>query len=61
MRFKRRDLYDTGLVALFVDAPYLALRRDWPKEGVLVACSPPRCAPCASETVAQPAQLYNAR
>jgi len=35
--FKRRDLYDTRLVALFLDATYLAVRRDGPKEGVLVA------------------------
>ena len=35
--FKRRDLYDTRLVALFLDATYLAVRPDGPKEGVLVA------------------------
>jgi putative transposase len=35
--FKRRDLYDLNLVALFLDATYLAVRRDGPKEGVLVA------------------------
>jgi putative transposase len=35
--FKRRDLYDTRLVALFLDATYLAVRHDGPKEGVLVA------------------------
>src|SRR5215208_5323225 len=35
--FKRRDLYGTRLVALFLDATYLAVRRDGPKEGVLVA------------------------
>jgi transposase-like protein len=35
--FKRRDLYDTRLVALFLDATYLSVRRDGPKEGVLVA------------------------
>jgi putative transposase len=35
--FKRRDLYDIRLVALFLDATYLAVRPDGPKEGVLVA------------------------
>jgi putative transposase len=35
--FKRRDLYGLNLVALFLDATYLAVRRDGPKEGVLVA------------------------
>jgi len=35
--FKRRDLYDTRLVALFLDATFLAVRPDGPKEGVLVA------------------------
>src|SRR5215216_1599212 len=35
--FKRRDLYEVRLVALFLDATYLAVRRDGPKEGVLVA------------------------
>jgi putative transposase len=35
--FKRRDLYGIHLVALFLDATYLAVRRDGPKEGVLVA------------------------
>src|SRR5688500_3769003 len=35
--FKRRDLYDLNLVALFLDATYLAVRPDGPKEGVLVA------------------------
>jgi putative transposase len=35
--FNRRDLYDTHLVALFLDATYLAVRHDGPKEGVLVA------------------------
>jgi len=36
-RFKRRDLYNLNLVALFLDATYLAVRPDGPKEGVLVA------------------------
>jgi hypothetical protein len=36
-QFKRRDLYDLNLVALFLDATYLAVRPDGPKEGVLVA------------------------
>ena len=35
--FKRRDLYDTHLVALFLDATYLSVRPEGPKEGVLVA------------------------
>ena len=35
--FKRRDLYEFRLVALFLDATYLAVRHDGPKEGVLVA------------------------
>jgi putative transposase len=35
--FNRRDLYDVHLVALFLDATYLAVRPDGPKEGVLVA------------------------
>jgi putative transposase len=36
-QFKRRDLYDIRLVALFLDATFIAVRRDGPKEGVLVA------------------------
>jgi putative transposase len=36
-RFKRRDLYDVGLAALFLDAIFLPVRPDGPKEGVLVA------------------------
>ncbi|MCA1680672.1 MAG: IS256 family transposase [Actinobacteria bacterium] len=35
--FKRRDLYDIQLAALFLDAVFLSVRRDGPKEGVLVA------------------------
>jgi putative transposase len=35
--FKRRDLYGVQLVALFLDAVFLAVRPDGPKEGVLVA------------------------
>ena len=35
--FKRRDLYDIQLVALFLDATYLAVRPEGPKEGVPVA------------------------
>jgi hypothetical protein len=31
--FKRRDLYEVRLVALFLDATYLAVRPDGPKEG----------------------------
>ena len=36
-QFKRRDLYDVRLAALFVDAVFLSVRPDGPKEGVLVA------------------------
>ncbi len=36
-QFKRRDLYDIGLAALFLDAIFLSVRPDGPKEGVLVA------------------------
>jgi putative transposase len=35
--FKRRSLYDTHVVALFLDATFIAVRPDGPKEGVLVA------------------------
>ncbi len=35
--FRRRDLYDVGVAALFCDAVFLSVRRDGPKEGVLVA------------------------
>jgi putative transposase len=35
--FKRRDLYEVGLAALFLDAVFLPVRPDGPKEGVLVA------------------------
>ena len=35
--FKRRDLYDIRLVALFLDATFIAVRPDGPKEGVQVA------------------------
>src|SRR5438093_2896523 len=35
--FQRRDLYDIRLVALFLDATFLAVRPSGPKEGVLVA------------------------
>jgi putative transposase len=35
--FGRRDLYDIRLAALFLDAVFLSVRRDGPKEGVLVA------------------------
>src|SRR2546423_11745574 len=35
--FKRRDLYEVRLAALFLDAVFLSVRRDGPKEGVLVA------------------------
>ena len=36
-QFKRRDLYDIQVAALFLDAVFLAVRPDGPKEGVLVA------------------------
>jgi transposase-like protein len=35
--FKRRDLYEVRLVALFLDTTFIAVRPDGPKEGVLVA------------------------
>ena len=35
--FRRRDLYDIHLAALFLDAVFLSVRPDGPKEGVLVA------------------------
>jgi putative transposase len=35
--FQRRDLYDIRLVALFLDATFIAVRPDGPKEGVQVA------------------------
>jgi transposase-like protein len=36
-QFRRRDLYDLHLAALFLDAVFLSVRPDGPKEGVLVA------------------------
>jgi putative transposase len=35
--FQRRDLYEIHLVALFLDATFIAVRPSGPKEGVLVA------------------------
>ena len=35
--FRRRDLYDVQVAALFCDAVFLSVRSDGPKEGVLVA------------------------
>ena len=35
--FRRRDLYDIRVAALFLDAVFLSVHRDGPKEGVLVA------------------------
>src|SRR3954462_6338416 len=35
-QFRRRDLYDTHVAALFLDAVFLSVRADGPKEGVLV-------------------------
>jgi transposase-like protein len=36
-RFRRRDLYDVRLIALFLDATFIAVRPNGPKEGVQVA------------------------
>jgi len=36
-QFKRRDLYEVHLAALFLDAVFLSVRPQGPKEGVLVA------------------------
>jgi transposase-like protein len=36
-QFNRRDLYNVGLAALFLDAVFLSVRPNGPKEGVLVA------------------------
>src|SRR5437660_3110189 len=36
-RFRRRELYDIRLTALFLDATFIAVRPDGPKEGVQVA------------------------
>jgi len=36
-QFGRRDLYEVRLAALFLDAVFLSVRPDGPKEGVLVA------------------------
>jgi putative transposase len=36
-QFKRRDLYEVQVAALFLDAVFLSVRPDGPKEGVLVA------------------------
>ena len=36
-QFKRRDLYEVRLAALFLDAVFLSVRPEGPKEGVLVA------------------------
>ena len=35
--FKRRSLYDIHVVASFLDATFICVRRSGPKEGVLVA------------------------
>ena len=40
-RFRRRDLYEIRLVALFLDATFIAVRPDGPKEGVQVAWGSP--------------------
>ena len=36
-QFKRRDLYEVRLAALFLDAVFLSVRPEGPEEGVLVA------------------------
>jgi putative transposase len=36
-RFRRRDLYDIRLIALFLDATFISVRPNGPKEGVQVA------------------------
>jgi putative transposase len=36
-QFRRRDLYEVQVAALFLDAVFLSVRPDGPKEGVLVA------------------------
>ena len=36
-QFKRRDLYEVQLAALFLDAVFLSIRPHGPKEGVLFA------------------------
>jgi transposase-like protein len=36
-KFRRRDLYDVRLVALFLDATFISVRPNGPKEGVQVA------------------------
>jgi transposase-like protein len=36
-RFRRRDLYEIRLIALFLDATFIAVRPNGPKEGVQVA------------------------
>jgi transposase-like protein len=40
----RRDLYEIRPVALFLDATFIAVRPNGPKEGVLVAWGTPRTA-----------------
>ena len=50
--FRHRDLYDVRLVALFLDATFIAVRPDGPKEGVQVGGGSPRtasgsCWPCS--------------
>lgn len=40
--FGRRDLYEVKLVALFLDAIYLAVRPQGPKEGVLAPGASPK-------------------
>ena len=46
--FGRRDLYNIHLAALFLDAVFLSVRPDGPKEGVLVAWASARTASACS-------------
>ncbi len=48
--FKRRDLYEVRLAALFLDAVFLSVRPDGPKEGCWSAgASPIRASACCSQ------------
>jgi putative transposase len=42
--FKRRSLYETQVVALFLDATFISASPSGPKEGVLVAWGSPKTA-----------------
>jgi putative transposase len=43
-RFRRRDLYEIRLIALFLDATFIAVRPNGPKEGMQVAWGSQRMA-----------------